>query len=1066
MTDRQAQPAIDELLDRAFEAIGRGERATANILAEQVLAIDRKNIDAEDLLAAPVDQGEIRRLTIMFADLVDSTALSSRIEPETYRAVVGRYREQVRQIVDRYDGHVASIKGDGLLIVFGHPTAHENDANRAVYAGLDIAREVAMLSEWVQQRFGFTIQVRVGVHRGVVYLDLEQDDVYGLAANIAARVTGLAPPGGVVVSAAVEPLTRENFEFQRLKPQPVKGIAEPVDHYQVLGEKMGGARIPLWPLVGRERELAHIEKSWEKARSAALSTVGLALCGEAGIGKSRLAAAAVELAEQSKAVVLELTGSPLHTDVGMHPVRQLLERQSGIDRGTAPSERIARLSAEVSRCQLDPATIVPLLAPVLAISPKAGYQPADVDGAKLSRRIAGAVHDYLLACCGDGPALVLAEDMHWFDQDTREVIGSLLDEDSGQLLVVMTSREPASLPRGQRLDQFLLAPLTDRETDELITALHPELGTDARSAVRRRCDGIPLFIEEVVAKLKAQPGDAVESAQVPDSLYEALIARLRSSRDAVRVVEGAAVIGSPVDRRLLESVLEIDKSDLDRAMGELCAGRVLESVDEATWRFRHELLCDIAAELSPPTRRRLLHSRVGDALLASMADASTDWPLIARHYEKAERYESAASAYQKASGMARRRGALDEARSYLGHAISQIERTAAGPERDRREISLRQRRGFLFYAAEGAASQNAAAEFERCLQLSGTDLTDDLFATLTALYAHYAVRADLRRAHQVLQAVEAGIVQGQVRAFPTITAGFGMVAWYRGEFDSAREQLETAAARRHNVGQALTNSWFMANEPVASIHTHLALARYIKGDLSGAEDELANSAQRCDAVGLPQGPFSRAYARQMEVLIRIESGDLNRAAEVAVDLISDAEKNSLDSWVMLGSAQQAVVEAVRTMTTSPTDRAALRSHIAIVTRLVDGWRALGLKSMITFYDGVIARLLLTAGQPADARERVELGLSLAENTGMRFYDAELLRIRAHTHNDIGQRCDGLRSAIQLARKQGATIFELRAAADDFELRGEPAAQELRDSILRFPDESTWPELSRARALLG
>ena len=1066
MSDVQPQPTIDELLDRAFEAIGRGERATANILAEQVLAIHRGNVDAEDLLAAPVGQGEIRRLTIMFADLVDSTALSTKIEPETYRAVVGRYREQVRQIVDRYEGHIASTKGDGLLIVFGHPRAHENDVQRAVQAGLDIARQVAMLSERVQQRFGFTIQVRVGVHRGVVYLDLEQDDVYGLAANLAARVSGLAPPGAVVVSAAIEPFTRKHFELQRLEAQPVKGITGLVDHYQVLVERAGEARIPVGPLVGRERELAHIEKSWEKARAGALSTVGLALRGEAGIGKSRLAAVAVELAEQSKAVVLELTGSPFHTDVGLHPVRRLLERTCGIDRGTSPAERIRRLKAEVSTRTLDPTTIVPLLAPVLGISPRAGYQPADVDGAKLYRRIAGAVHDYLVACLGDGPALVVAEDMHWFDEDTTEVVQSLLDEDSGRLLVVMTGRESASLPSGARVDQFVLRPLTDRQTDELVAALHPEMGADARRAVRGRCDGMPLFIEEVVAKLKEQPADAAESAHVPDSLYEALFARLRSSRDTVRVVEAAAVIGSHVDRRLLVAVVEIGEPDLDRAIRELSAGRVLEPVGEDTWRFRHELFREVAAELSPPTLRRRLHSRIADALLALAADANTDWPLIASHYERAERYESAASAYEKASGVARRRGALHEARSYLSHAISQIERSPAGPERDGREIALRLRRGLLFYAAEGAVSQNAAADFERCLQLRGTDLTDDLFAILTALYGHYAIRADLRRAHQVLKAVEAGIVDGRPWAWPTITAGFGMVAWYRGEFDSAREQLETAATRRHNVGHAVIASWFMANEPIASIHTHLALARYIQGDLSGAEDELVNSARRCDAVGLPQGPFSRAYARQMEVLIRIESGDLDRAAEVADNLVSDAKLHGLDSWVMLGSAQQAVVGALLTMTTRPTDRAALQTHIAAVTTVVDGWRALGLKSLITFYDGVLARLLLTAGQPTDARERVDGGLSLASETGMRFYDAELLRIRAHTHDDCDQRCDGLRAAIRLARQQNATIFELRAAADDFELRGEPARQELLDSIARFPDRSTWPELSRARALLG
>jgi class 3 adenylate cyclase/tetratricopeptide (TPR) repeat protein len=1065
VSNDQSQPAIDELLDRAFEAIGRGERTAAHNLAEQVLAIDSGNVDAEGLLSAPTDQGEIRRLTIIFADIVDSTALSTRIELETYRTAVGRYKELVRQIVDRYEGHVASTKGDGLLIVFGHPRPHEDDVRRAVHAGLDIAREVAVLSERIRQRFGFTIQVRVGVHRGVVYLDLEQDDVYGLAANLAARVSGLAPPGAVVVSAAVERLTHKHFDVRRLEPQPVKGISGTIDHYLVLGERASTARIPIRLVVGREHELAQIENRWEKARAGALNDLGLAFVGEAGIGKSRLAASAVELAERSKSVVIELTGSPLHTDVGLHPVRRLLEQRCGTERETSPTELIARLEAEFSTHGLDPARMVPLLAPVLGISPKAGYQAADADGDKLHRRIARAVHDYLLACLGDGPALVVAEDMHWFDEDTTGVVQSLLDDDSGRLLVVMTSREAASLPKGPRVAEFTLAPLTDRESDELIAALYPELSADGRRKVSRRCDGLPLFIEEVVAKLKEQPSDAAESAHVPDSLYEALFARLRS-HDAVRVAEGAAAVGDLVDRRLLAAAVEIGEPDLDRAIAELCAGRVLEPVGEGNWRFRHELLRDIAAELSPPSLRRRMHSRIADAMVSFTAEMNSDWRLIASHYVRAERYDAASTAYRKASGVARQRGALSEARSYLGHAISQIERMPAGPERDDREIALRLRRGFLFYAAEGALSQNAAADFERCLQLRGTEVTDDLFSILTALWGHYVTRADLRRAEQVLQAIDAGVVKGQSAEWPTLTAGFGMLAWYRGEFDKARDRLETAASQRSNVRQTLIAAWFMATDPIASIHTHLALARCIQGDLSGAEDEFLEAARRCDAIGLPQGPFSLAYARQMEVLIRIECGDLDRAGAVADSLTSDARKHGLDSWVMVGAAQQAVVEALRTMTISPDDREALRGHIATLTRILDGWRAVGARSMITFYDGALARLLLAVGQSADARDRVDAGVRLAEETGMHFYDAELLRIRAHTHDDLGQRCDGLRAAIELARQQHAAIFELRAAADDLELRGEAARQGLQDAILRFGDHSTWPELARARASLG
>src|SRR6478672_11313043 len=264
--------SIDELLDRAVAAINRGDRATATALAGQVLAADGANAEAEDLLAAPSDPGEIRRLTIFFADLVDSTALSTRVEPETYRLLVGRYREQVMHVVKRYEGHIGSTKGDGLLAVFGHPIAHEDDVRRAVQAGLEITREVARLSEQAKRRFGIEINVRVGVHRGLVYLDTAQDDVYGLAANLAARVSSLAPPGAVVVSDTVEVLIRNDFELQERPATPVKGVQEPVIHYRVMAERARVRKSAQGPLVGRDRELAELEKSWVQAQAGALST--------------------------------------------------------------------------------------------------------------------------------------------------------------------------------------------------------------------------------------------------------------------------------------------------------------------------------------------------------------------------------------------------------------------------------------------------------------------------------------------------------------------------------------------------------------------------------------------------------------------------------------------------------------------------------------------------------------------------------------------------------------------------------------------------------------------------
>ncbi len=254
MNDSQHPASVDELLDRAVQAINRGDRATADALAEQVLAFDSSNVEAEELLAAPENSGEIRRLTILFADLVDSTALSTRVEPEVYHLVVGSYKKLVRNAVERYEGHIGSTKGDGLLAVFGHPLAHENDGQRAVLAGLDITREVSVLSEKVRQRFGFDIDVRVGVHRGVVYLDTEQDDVYGLGANLAARMCSLAAPGSVAVSATIAHIVRDNFELDSLPAKPVKGVEGDIDHYRVIAERDSG-EISRGPLIGREDEV-------------------------------------------------------------------------------------------------------------------------------------------------------------------------------------------------------------------------------------------------------------------------------------------------------------------------------------------------------------------------------------------------------------------------------------------------------------------------------------------------------------------------------------------------------------------------------------------------------------------------------------------------------------------------------------------------------------------------------------------------------------------------------------------------------------------------------------------
>jgi class 3 adenylate cyclase/tetratricopeptide (TPR) repeat protein len=1065
-TQTELGASIDELVDRAVSAINRGDPMTATALAGQVLAIDHGNADAEDLLsAAPGVDGEIRRLTILFSDVVDSTVLSTRVEPEIYRLVVGGYRDIVSRTVDRYEGHIGSTKGDGLLAVFGHPTAHENDVQRAVHAGLEIARGVARLSEQTQRRFGIEIAVRVGVHRGLVYLDTAQDDVYGLAANLAARLSGLAAPNSMVVSNPVAALVGNDFELEELPAAPVKGVAGLIAHHRVDSERVERPTRVHGPLVGRKREVALLHTYWARAGTGTLTTPGLFFCGEPGVGKSRLAAEAADLVQRSGAVGLELAGSPFHTHVGLHPVRALLERRCGISRLTDARERLRLLQAEITARGLDPISAVPALAPVLAIGPEHGYEPVQAESGRLGQLIASTVRSYLMACLSGAPALLVAEDLQWFDQSTLEVVGAMLDACEGQLLVVLTGRDGSWLPSQRQVKRFDLAPLTDEETDELIVALDPTVSDEERATVRRRCDGVPFYIEQVVAGLRmAPPADT----HVPDALYEPLFARLRAGDNVVPVVEAAAVIGRHIDRSLLMTVVDLDERQVDEVFDQLTDAGVLERTGSANWRFRHELLREVAHELAPPSVRRKLHAKVADALVHNMA-GDPDWPLVASHYEQGGRHADSASAYQRATAAARRRGALAEARTYLTHALTQVEQCPPGPDRDRREIAPRLERGYLTATAEGAQSPVAASDFERCLQLAGTDLRDDeLFATLSAVGAYYLWRSDLRRVGSLLQAAQAATEQGREWFRPALAGSSGIVAWLRGEFDTARNYFEQATTDlADDYEQRLQEIWFVPHDPVALAHEHLAWDRLVQGDLAGAEVQLKRAVDRANQLGYPQKPHNHLYAIDMDIWVRVETGQYDRARALVREMADTSDRYGLDYlyWQLLTATEYAMVDARADVAGQSRDPGALPAHIEALTQVIEVWQALGASTYRPFYWCVLGQLLTAADQPDQARTRLDGALQFTADTGVYFYDVELLRARAHTRSDEKAQADDLAAARELARRQGARLFELRVSLDDFDLRGDPARQHLIDAVERMPKDSPLAELARARAAL-
>jgi class 3 adenylate cyclase len=974
--------------------------------------------------------GESRRLTMMFCDLVGSTELSGRHEPEAYHELILTYRRLCRDIIEsRFEGHIIQPKGDGLLSTFGYPLAHENDAERAVRAGLAIVRELRDLSKDTAARTGESLEVRIAVHHGPVFLDLSDGEISGFTTNVAARLDGAADPGTVVVSEEVRELVQDRFEIEYVGLRPLKGVDFDVPTYRVVGElAMPVRRARSSPLIERDGQINRLRQAWAKAESGVGDrAAGVMVTGSAGVGKTRLVEAIVD--EAQEAIVIPLRGSPFHREVGYHPVRKLIEDRCAVSEDATAVERLACLTRDVTELRLDQVGTVPLLAPVLDIDPSAGYDPAATEGRKLEEQVAQAVLDYVVACARGRPSLLVAEDVHWFDQATGELLTSLLRSGPGTMLVLGTSR----LQQIGAWETIELRPLTTAGSIALIHALEDGLTEQERRVLAARSGGIPLYVEELVRAGVAATAPAAHVAPVPGSipeaLYEPLVARIYETPEALPVAAAAAAAGQRVDRSLLAATLSVPVEDLESPLRALVDADVLEPVEAGAGRyqFRHELLREVAYELQPPSWRRQVHHRLCDIL---SGDEPSDWHVLASHYERAERYSEAAAAYAETAERARRRGALEEARAHLTRAVELV---GPLPGEAEREVDLRLRRGFMAMSAEGAGSAQAADDFERCLELAAADPKGNaMFSTLISLWAYYLARGELDRAREVSVTLRPGHA-GKRRFFrPQNLAGFGMLDWFSGRFADACDTLARATgdlARGGTREDDVAAVWFVPNDPTAAMHTHLALARFMAGDVTGAGESLATAVTVAAPLEFPQGPWSAAYANWLGSWMWIEAGRYDDADRAIAEVRSSGDRHGFDNWALIGLTQATALGGIAALNAGTADAEALSAHAEELGGLVEVWKALEVRVLLPFYLTTTGALLAASGDAVRARERYEESLALAAETGQCFYDAETTRRLAHLDADGEAVAAKLHEALDLARSQAARPFERRIEHD-------------------------------------
>jgi class 3 adenylate cyclase len=657
------------------------------------------------------DAAERRQITVMFSDLVGSTALSTRMDPEDLREVISAYQKCVADTVQHFGGFVARYMGDGVLVYFGYPQAHEDDAERAIRAGLELVKAVTELKSRA------SLKARVGIATGVVVVgdligagETQERGIVGETPNLAARLQGIAEPNMVVICDSTRRLVGNLFELEDLGPTDLKGLARPARAWAALRASSVASRFEalhatgLTTLVGRDEESKLLLRRWLRAKSGEGQVV--LLSGEAGIGKSRLTAALLESLATEPHARLRYFCSPQHTDSTFYPIIGQMERAAGLVRDDTPQARLDKLDAVLAQTSTSIEDVA-LFAEMLSLPNDGRYPTLELTPEQRRQKTLDALILQIQALTRSSPVLMIFEDAHWTDPTSLEAFGRAVDRIvTLPVLLIVTFRPEFDPPWIGRPHVTALAinRLAQREVGAMIDHLVGDkvLPEGIRQDIIERTDGIPLFVEEMTkAVLEASSEGAAENAAaavplpasaVPASLHASLNARLDRLGDAKEVAQIGAAIGREFSHALVAAVARQPEAELGSAVNRLIAAGLLfrQGVPpHATYLFKHSLVRDAAYGTLLRQSRRALHARIAETLESQFADIAERQPeLLARHCTEAGLIEKAATLWGKAGQRSLERSALVEATEQLTRALTQIATLPATPALRREQIKL------------------------------------------------------------------------------------------------------------------------------------------------------------------------------------------------------------------------------------------------------------------------------------------------------------------------------------------------------------------------------------------
>ncbi|HEV2546226.1 MAG TPA: AAA family ATPase [Stellaceae bacterium] len=1022
----------------------------------------------------------------MFCDLVGSTALSARLDPEDMREIIGTYHRCCAEQITKAGGFVAKYMGDGVLAYFGFPQAHEDDAERAVRTALSLIEAVPSL----RTGHDLSLQVRVGIATGVVVVgdligegDAQERGVVGDTPNLAARLQALAEPGQVVIAQSTRRLTGGHFEYRDLGRVALKGLADPIQAWQVVGastvesrfEALHGAA--LTPLVGREEELELLLRRWRQAKAGEGSIV--LVSGEPGIGKSRIVEALFEKLRTEPYTRLRLFCSPHHQDTALYPTITQLERAAGFRRDDTDEQRLDKLEAVLAQATNDLKEAAPLLAQLLSVTTEGRYPALDLTPQSRKEKTFKALIAQVAGLAARQPVVMVYEDAHWIDPTSLELLDLIVDRvPSLPVLLIITFRPeftPSWVGRPQ-VTLLSLSRLPHRQRSEMLAQLTggKALPREIADQIVDRTDGVPLFIEELT-KAVIESGDLADAGDhykvtrslsplaIPTTLHASLMARLDRLASVREVAQIGAAVGRRFSHELISAVVSMPQKQLDDGLAQLVNAELLfrrGTPPDAEYTFKHALVQDAAYSTLLRGRRQQLHARIAETLERQFPEiVATEPASLAQHWTEAASVKEAIAYWSKATRTSLTRSAMVEAAAQARKGLDLLLSLIEDPERWRQELELQTMLGWALFASKGEGAPEAGEAFIRARDLCD-HLGDrsSLGRVLSLQGSHYLARAQhaaaRHAAEELLQvALERNDAALEVHAHQIL----GRSLHWLGAVASAVDHFERALSVRvpETGDQSIDGSR-------AATLSYLAYDLMLLGHVDQA---VARRGQALALARQTNRPYVLAVALIWAGLVDALRGAEQSALECNIEIMAIAKEQSFA--LVLAGANLGFATGLSRSGKTVEGLALARQAFAYVA-------ATGFTSGQTQGLALLGYCCERAGEIDEALSLLDTGLEMANATDERFFEAELHRLKGEwlaEHRGAHLEAAGCyQRALAVARQQEAKLFELRASTSLARLRRDQGKlTEARDLLAPiygwFTEGFDTPDLKEAKALL-